>query len=61
MLRPVEEAAGLFGASQIIVALATILVLIYRPAGLCGTTEPDLLRWTGSLRRTVKNKVAPTE
>ena len=43
MLRPVEEAAGLFGASQIIVALATLLVLIYRPAGLFGTAEPDLL------------------
>lgn len=59
-LRPVEEAAGLFGASQIIVALATLLVLIYRPAGLFGTAEPDLLRWIGVLRRYVKNDVEPT-
>jgi branched-chain amino acid transport system permease protein len=60
MLRPIEEAAGLFGASQIIVALATLLVLIYRPAGLFGTAEPDLRRWTGALRRYVKNEAEPT-
>ena len=41
-LRPVEEAAGLFGASQIIVALGVILVLRLRPQGLFGTAEPDL-------------------
>ena len=56
----VEEAAGLFGASQIIVALATLLVLIYRPAGLFGTAEPDLVRWTAALRRHVRNKAEPT-
>jgi branched-chain amino acid transport system permease protein len=60
MLRPIEEAAGLFGASQIIVALATLLVLIYRPAGLFGTAEPDLRRWTGAIRRYVKNEAEPT-
>ena len=44
LLRPVEEAANLFGASQIIVAGAVLLVLIFRPAGLFGTAEPDLFR-----------------
>ena len=43
MLRPLEEAAGLFGASQIIVAVVVLLVLIFRPTGLFGTAEPDLL------------------
>ncbi len=60
MLRPVEEATGLFGASQITVALATLLVLIYRPAGLFGTAEPDLLRWTGLFRRGGKKNAEPT-
>ena len=49
VLRPVEEAAGLFGASQIIVAVAVLLVLIYRPTGLFGMAEPDLLAWIGKL------------
>lgn len=44
LLRPVEEAANLFGASQIVVAVAVLLVLIFRPAGLFGTAEPDLFR-----------------
>jgi branched-chain amino acid transport system permease protein len=48
-LRPIEEAAGFFGASQIIVALGVILVLIFRPSGLFGTAEPDFFaafaRW----------------
>lgn len=43
-LRPLEEAANLFGASQMIVALAVLLVLIFRPTGLFGTAEPDLFR-----------------
>lgn len=44
-LRPVEEAAGLFGASQMIIAVAVLLTLIFRPAGLFGTAEPDLFAW----------------
>ena len=42
LLKPLEEAAGVFGVSQIIVALAVLLVLIFRPSGLFGTAEPDL-------------------
>ena len=45
VLRPVEEAADLFGASQIIVAVGVVLVLIYRPSGLFGTVEPDFFAW----------------
>jgi branched-chain amino acid transport system permease protein len=45
LLRPVEEAANLFGASQIIVALVVLFVLITRPRGLFGTAEPDLVGW----------------
>ena len=48
LLRPVEEAASLFGASlfgasQIIVAVAVLLTRIFRPTGLFGTAEPELL------------------
>ena len=50
LLRPVEEAANLFGASQIIVAVGVLLVLIFRPSGLFGTAEPDIFAW---LRRTM--------
>jgi branched-chain amino acid transport system permease protein len=45
LLRPVEEAANLFGASQIIVAVGVILVLIDRPTGLFGAAEPNALSW----------------
>ena len=52
LLRPVEEAAGLFGASQMIVAVVVLLVLIFRPTGLFGTAEPDVLRvFFGAERR----------
>ena len=55
-LRPLEEAANLFGASQIIVAVGVILVLIYRPAGLFGTIEPDIFAW---IRRLVARSKTP--
>jgi branched-chain amino acid transport system permease protein len=44
-LRPVEEAMELFGASQMIVAVIVLLVLIFRPSGLFGTAEPNLFAW----------------
>lgn len=44
LLRPLEEAANLLGASQIIVAVVVLLVLIFRPTGLFGTAEPELFR-----------------
>ena len=49
LLRPLEEAAGLFGASQMIVAIVVLVVLIFRPTGLFGTAEPAVFGW---LRRT---------
>ncbi|BDA83605.1 branched-chain amino acid ABC transporter permease [Aureimonas sp. SA4125] len=45
LLRPVEEAAALFGLSQIIVAFAVLVVLITRPTGMFGTAEPDFFAW----------------
>jgi len=44
-LRPAEEAAGLFGASQMTIAVVVVLVLIFRPAGLFGSAEPNLFAW----------------
>lgn len=46
-LHPVEEAIGFFGASQMLLALAVLLVLMFRPKGLFGMAEPDLLGWIG--------------
>lgn len=43
-LRPVEETVGLYGLSQVIVALSLILVLYFRPQGLFGSGEPGLVR-----------------
>ena len=43
-LRPLEEAVGLYGLSQVIVALSLILVLFFRPRGLFGSGEPGVLR-----------------
>lgn len=45
-LRPAEESLGLYGLSQVIVALSLILVLYFRPQGLFGGGEPSLLRRT---------------
>lgn len=44
-LRPFEEAVGLYGANQMLVAIAVLLVLIYRPRGIFGTGEPRFLKW----------------
>jgi branched-chain amino acid transport system permease protein len=43
-LRPFEESLGLYGTSQVIVALCLILVLIFRPQGMFGSGEPHLVR-----------------
>jgi branched-chain amino acid transport system permease protein len=42
-LRPVEESVGLYGLSQVIVALALIIILYLRPQGLFGSGEPGVL------------------
>lgn len=39
-LRPVEESLRLYGMTQVIVALALIIVLLWRPKGLFGLDEP---------------------
>jgi branched-chain amino acid transport system permease protein len=44
VLRPMEERMGLYGLSQVIVALALILVLYFRPQGLFGSGEPGPVR-----------------
>lgn len=43
-LRPMEESLGLYGMSQVIVALSLILVLFFRPQGLFGSGEPSIVR-----------------
>lgn len=42
-LRPVEESFGLYGLSQVIVALCLILTLYFRPQGLFGSGEPGFV------------------
>ena len=44
LLRPVEESFGLYGMSQVIVALSLILVLYLRPRGLFGSDEPAFVK-----------------
>jgi branched-chain amino acid transport system permease protein len=44
VLRPAEESLGLYGMSQVVVALCLILVLYLRPGGLFGSGEPMLVR-----------------
>lgn len=52
MLRPVEESFGLYGMSQVIVALSLIMVLYFRPQGLFGSGEPSLVvRYLNGRRR----------
>ncbi len=43
-LRPAEEYLGLYGLSQVVVAVCLILVLFVRPKGLFGSSEPDMIR-----------------
>lgn len=43
-LRPVEESLGLYGLSQLLMALLLIVVLRLRPKGLFGSAEPQLGR-----------------
>lgn len=43
-VRPLEEKLGLYGLSQVIVALGLILVLFFRPNGLLGSGEPRFVR-----------------
>lgn len=51
-LRPVEESFGLYGLSQVIVALSLILVLYFRPQGLFGSGEPAaVVRYLNGRRR----------
>lgn len=51
LFRPLEESLGLYGLSQILVALGVLLVLIYRPEGLFGSKEPQFLMVPETSRR----------
>src|SRR5699024_3935286 len=42
-LRPLEENLGLYGLSQILVAVGVLLVLVFRPMGFFGSKEPHFL------------------
>lgn len=42
-IKPVQEAIGAYGLSQIVTALAVLLVLIFRPTGLFGHREPAVV------------------
>lgn len=44
LLRPVEQTTGLYGLTQIVVALVLIGVLIFRSQGLFGSREPAFLQ-----------------
>ena len=48
MLKPLEESLGLYGLSQLLMALLLILVLRFRPKGLFGSAEPWRPRAAGS-------------
>ncbi len=41
--RPLEEALGMYGIGEIVMALVLVLILIYRPTGMFGTSEPGIL------------------
>lgn len=43
-MRPLEESLNFYGLSQVVVALALIVALLYRPAGLFGSGEPGWLK-----------------
>ncbi len=47
-VKPVQAALGVHGLSQIITALAVLLVLIFRPRGVFGHREPAILTGAGS-------------
>jgi branched-chain amino acid transport system permease protein len=42
-LRPLEESLEMYGISEIILAFGLLLVLIYRPKGMFGSSEPRFL------------------
>jgi branched-chain amino acid transport system permease protein len=41
--RPLEEHFGVYGIGEIFMALVLVLILIYRPKGMFGSTEPKIL------------------
>lgn len=43
IFRPLEESLDAYGIGEIIMALILVLILIFRPGGLFGTREPDIL------------------
>ncbi|MDX1607513.1 MAG: hypothetical protein R3202_15075, partial [Candidatus Competibacterales bacterium] len=51
LLRPVEQAFGAYGLVQIVIALLLIAVLLLRPQGFLGSTEPRWLRSGAPLPR----------
>ncbi len=43
ILRPLEEFLGAYGISEIIIAIGLLAILIFRPRGLFGSSEPSFL------------------
>ena len=41
--RPLEENFGIYGIGEIVISLVLILILIFKPSGIFGTGEPDII------------------
>lgn len=42
--RPIEESMELYGLAEVLMALVLILILVFRPKGIFGVSEPRFLR-----------------
>ncbi len=47
VMRPLEESLEMYGINEIILSIGLLLILIFRPQGLFGSSEPGLLRGRG--------------
>ncbi len=41
--RPLEESFGVYGVGEIFISLVLILILIFKPSGMFGTSEPNFV------------------
>ncbi len=41
--RPLEESFGMYGIGEIVISMVLISILIFKPSGIFGTSEPDFV------------------
>lgn len=59
VLRPLEESLEAYGISEVILSIALVMILVFRPQGIFGSREPAFLAGKQERSSSVETRIVP--